>query len=101
MTIHKIVTAPVPRRALSLILSQLFHGEPKNRGDLVELIRDSEQNDLIDPDTRDMLEGVMDIAEQRVRDIMIPRSQMITLKRNQPLEECPMSLSNLHTLASR
>ncbi|MBW7982626.1 CNNM family magnesium/cobalt transport protein CorC [Enterobacillus tribolii] len=72
----------------SLILNQLFHGEPKNRGDLVELIRDSEQNDLIDQDTRDMLEGVMDIAEQRVRDIMIPRSQMITLKRNQTLEEC-------------
>lgn len=70
------------------MLSQLFHGEPKNRGDLLELIRDSEQNDLIDPDTRDMLEGVMDIAEQRVRDIMIPRSQMITLKRNQPIEEC-------------
>ena len=30
----------------------------------------------------------MDIAEQRVRDIMIPRSQMVTLKRNQTLEEC-------------
>lgn len=81
--------SPSPKKGFfSLILSQLFHGEPKNRGDLVELIRDSEQNDLIDPDTRDMLEGVMDIAEQRVRDIMIPRSQMITLKRNQPLEEC-------------
>lgn len=38
----------------------------------MELIRDSEQKELIDPDTRDMLEGVMDIAEQRVRDIMIP-----------------------------
>ena len=70
------------------MLNQLFHGEPKNRDDLLELIRDSEQNDLIDPDTRDMLEGVMDIAEQRVRDIMIPRSQMVTLKRNQTLEEC-------------
>ncbi len=35
-----------------------------------------------------MLEGVMDIADQRVRDIMIPRSQMITLKRNQTLDEC-------------
>ena len=44
--------------------------------------------DLIDEDTRDMLEGVMDIADQRVRDIMIPRSQMITLKRNQTLDEC-------------
>lgn len=55
----------------TLILNQLFHGEPKNRDDLLELIRDSEQNELIDQDTRDMLEGVMDIAEQRVRDIMI------------------------------
>lgn len=80
---------PAPKKGFfSLLLGQLFHGEPKNRGDLVELIRDSEQNDLIDPDTRDMLEGVMDIAEQRVRDIMIPRSQMITLKKNQSLEEC-------------
>nr|MBA2815245.1 Apolipoprotein N-acyltransferase [Candidatus Pantoea persica] len=31
---------------------------------------------------------MLDIAEQRVRDIMIPRSQMITLKRNQTLDEC-------------
>lgn len=55
-----------------LILNQLFHGEPKNRDELLELIRDSGQNDLIDEDTREMLEGVMDIADQRVRDIMIP-----------------------------
>jgi magnesium and cobalt transporter len=34
------------------------------------------------------MQGVMDIADQRVRDIMIPRSQMITLKRNQTLDEC-------------
>ena len=36
-----------------------------------------------------MLEGVMDISDQRVRDIMIPRSQIVTLKRNQTLDECP------------
>ncbi|PIJ48858.1 magnesium/cobalt efflux protein [Erwinia sp. OLTSP20] len=72
----------------ALILNQLFHGEPKNRDELLELIRDSEQKELIDPDTRDMLEGVMDVAKQRVRDIMIPRSQMITLKHNQTLDEC-------------
>ncbi|MGL9774009.1 MAG: CNNM family magnesium/cobalt transport protein CorC [Sodalis sp. (in: enterobacteria)] len=72
----------------TLMLNQLFHGEPKNRDDFLELIRDSEQNELIDPNTRDMLEGVMDIAEQRVRDIMIPRSQIITLMKNQSLQEC-------------
>lgn len=69
-------------------LNQLFHGEPKNRDDLVELIRDSEQKDVIDPDTREMLEGVMNISDERVRDIMIPRSQIVTLKRNQSLDEC-------------
>ncbi|PHM70706.1 CNNM family magnesium/cobalt transport protein CorC [Xenorhabdus kozodoii] len=79
---------PDPKKGFFALLNQLFHGEPKNRDDLVELIRDSEQNDLIDPDTREMLEGVMDIADQRVRDIMIPRSQIVTLKRNQSLDEC-------------
>ncbi|WP_457913837.1 CNNM family magnesium/cobalt transport protein CorC [Candidatus Gillettellia adelgis] len=72
---------------VTLLLHQLFHSGLKNRSDLVKLIRDSEQNDLIDPDTRDMLEGVMDITGQRVRDIMIPRSQMITVKHKQKLEE--------------
>lgn len=67
----------------------------------LELIRDSGQNDLIDEDTRDMLEGVMDIADQRVRDIMIPRSQMITLKRNQTWTNVSMSLSSLPTRVSR
>ncbi|AYA39624.1 CNNM family magnesium/cobalt transport protein CorC [Xenorhabdus nematophila] len=80
--------SPGPKKGFFALLNQFFHGEPKNRDDLVELIRDSEQNDLIDPDTREMLEGVMDIADQRVRDIMIPRSQIVTLKSNQSLDEC-------------
>ena len=85
---HSSDTLNSKKGFFSLLLSQLFHDEPKNRDELLELIRDSGQNDLIDEDTRDMLEGVMDIADQRVRDIMIPRSQMITLKRNQTLDEC-------------
>ena len=44
-------------------LGQLFQGDPKDRQELVEVFRDSEENDLIDHDTRDMLEGVMEIAE--------------------------------------
>lgn len=79
---------PEKKGFFSLLINQLFHGEPKNRDELLELIRDSGQKDLIDDDTRDMLEGVMEIAGQRVRDIMIPRSQMVTLKYDQPLDEC-------------
>ncbi|AMA65036.1 Magnesium and cobalt efflux protein CorC [Candidatus Arsenophonus lipoptenae] len=68
--------------------NELFHSEPKNRHDLVELIRDFEQKDVIDPDTKEMLEGVINISDERVRDIMIPRSQIVTLKKNQSLDEC-------------
>ena len=39
-------------------LSQLFQGEPKDRNDLVEVIADAEERDLIDQDTKDMIEGV-------------------------------------------
>ncbi len=67
-------------------LGQLFQGEPKDRQELVDVIRDSESNDLIDHDTRGMLEGVMEISEMRVRDIMIPRSQMVTVERGDNLD---------------
>ena len=67
-------------------LSQLFQGEVKDRQELVDVIRDSEINDLIDHDTRDMLEGVMEISEMRVRDIMLPRSQMVTVERTDDLD---------------
>ncbi|GLQ74986.1 magnesium/cobalt transporter CorC [Vibrio sp. vnigr-6D03] len=68
-------------------LGQLFQGEPKDRQELVDVIRDSEINELIDHDTRDMLEGVMEIAETRVRDIMLPRSQMVTVERTHVLDD--------------
>lgn len=75
-------------------LGQLFQGEIKDRQELVDMIRDSEINDLIDHDTRDMLEGVMEISEMRVRDIMIPRSQMITVKRNDDLDKLVLLITD-------
>ncbi|MDN2481774.1 CNNM family magnesium/cobalt transport protein CorC [Vibrio astriarenae] len=75
------------RKTLFERIGQLFQGEPKDRQELVDVIRDSEENDLIDHDTRDMLEGVMEISEQRVRDIMIPRSQIVTIDRNEVFDD--------------
>ncbi|WHP46222.1 CNNM family magnesium/cobalt transport protein CorC [Mannheimia bovis] len=71
---------------LHSLFSGLFQNEPKNREDLVEVIRDSVENELIDRDTREMLEGVMEISELRVRDIMIPRSQIVFIDANEPLD---------------
>ena len=70
------------------LFGRFFQGELKNREELVEVIRDSEQNDLIDQNTREMIEGEMEIAELRVRDIMIPRSQIIFIEDQQDLNTC-------------
>jgi magnesium and cobalt transporter len=77
-----------PKKGFALWLSQLFNSEPKDKDELIEVIREAEENELIDPDTLDMIEGVMDIADQRIRDIMIPRSQIVTIKDNFTLDEC-------------
>lgn len=71
---------------LHTLFSNLFQNEPKNREDLVEVIRDSVENELIDSATKEMLEGVMEISELRVRDIMLPRSQIVFIDANEPLE---------------
>ncbi|WP_432468054.1 CNNM family magnesium/cobalt transport protein CorC [Agarivorans sp. Z349TD_8] len=66
---------------------QLMQGEPKSKEDLVEVIQDANQRELIDQNTREMIEGVLDVSSQRVRDIMIPRSQMVTLDISQTIAE--------------
>ena len=60
-------------------LGQIFSDEPQSKEDITKLIDVAAQNDLIDLSTKNMIDGVMEIADLRIRDIMIPRAQMITL----------------------
>lgn len=79
-------------------LVQAFAGEPKNKDELVEVLNDAEDRELIKPETKQMIEGVLEVADMRVRDIMIPRSQMITIDINQRIEEClPLILESAHS----
>ena len=77
---------------------QAFTGEPQNKEELVEVLNDAEDRELINPETKLMIEGVLGVSEMRVRDIMIPRSQMVTLDINMPLEEfLPKVLESAHS----
>ncbi|ABV38078.1 CBS domain containing protein [Shewanella sediminis HAW-EB3] len=61
-------------------VSQLFQGEPQSRDDLVDVIHDAEQREVISEDTREMIKGVLEVSDLRVRDIMIPRAQIVALQ---------------------
>ena len=77
---------------------QVFTGEPQNKEELVEELKDAEDRELIKPETKQMIEGVLGVSEMRVRDIMVPRSQMVTIDVNQPQEEfLPIILESGHS----
>ncbi|MAZ39767.1 MAG: magnesium/cobalt efflux protein [Legionellales bacterium] len=58
-------------------LSYLLHPEPQNKQELLELLTDATDRKLIDIQALEMIEGVMEVTQMQVRDIMIPRSQMV------------------------
>ncbi len=60
-------------------------GEPWSRDEILDLITQSESE--LDPDEKSMLSGVLEVAETQVRDVMIPRSQMVVIDVNQPFDE--------------
>jgi len=77
---------------------QVLTPEPKNKDQLVDILNDAQERDLINPETQQMIKGVLDVSEMRVRDIMIPRSQMVTIDINHNLEEfVPIILESGHS----
>jgi magnesium and cobalt transporter len=68
-------------------LTDAFLGEPRDRDQLIRILRDSLNRNLLDADALAMIEGVLQVAEMQVRDIMIPRSQMVVLERDASPDE--------------
>lgn len=62
-------------------------GEPRDREELVQLLRDAERRELVDGQALSMIEGALQVAEMQVRDIMIPRSEMVVVERDRPPEK--------------
>ncbi|TZF91805.1 HlyC/CorC family transporter [Cognatilysobacter lacus] len=60
-------------------ISSALSGEPSTREDLVELLRDAQSDGLIEGDTLRMMEGAIAVSDMTVGDVMISRSQMVSL----------------------
>jgi magnesium and cobalt transporter len=66
-------------------LTQGLASEPQDREELVALLRVAGERGLIDGDALTMLEGVLEVGDLKVRDIMVPRAQMVFVRRSDPL----------------
>jgi len=68
-------------------IKYLLHNEPQNQNDLLHLLRNAQHRSLIDAETLSMLEGVVLFAQMRVRDIMLPKKQMVCIHEHTELPE--------------
>ena len=71
-----------PQRSWLERLGQALQGELKDRDELIAVLNEARDNNVIDYDAYTMIEGVLQVSQMQVRDIMIPRSQMIVIEMN-------------------
>ena len=67
-------------------ITQSMSGEPRDLAELIESLRAASERGLFDGDALVMLEGVLAVADMQVRDIMVPRSQMVFVARDESAE---------------
>ena len=79
-------------------ISKVFSSEPRDRGELKELIQESFEKGILDAEAVAMIEGVLAVSEMQVRDAMLPRSHMVVIPIDIPLDEfLPLILESGHS----
>lgn len=68
-------------------LTQAFSFEPKTAEDVIEILRVAHTNKIIDNDALEIMEGALHVSDQQVREIMVPRSQMVMIRQDATLDE--------------
>src|SRR6202453_5340581 len=68
-------------------ITQSMSGEPRDLPELIEDLREASERGLFNGDALVMLEGVLAVADMQVRDIMVPRSQMVFVERDESPEK--------------
>jgi len=68
-------------------LRKLLKAEAASRDDLRELLGHSRWREVLDKNELAMLQGVLQVSQMQVRDVMVPRSHMVVLEHDAPMAE--------------
>ena len=72
--------------------------KPSNQDELTSVLRDAEENNLIEKDVLDMMEETIEFSSTAVREVMVPKTQVISIKDSETLEEfLPRILESAHS----
>lgn len=68
-------------------ITNAFSSEPQTREDITQILQSAMDNQIIDHEALEIIEGALKVSDQQVREIMIPRSQMVVLEADHSLED--------------
>ncbi len=82
-------------------LRRLYHalmGEPNDRDELIEVLRDATDRSLLNEQSLAMMEGILQFSVMPVRDIMVPRSQMAVVNIDASIDDImPIYIETAHS----
>lgn len=71
---------------------------PKSRQELLELIKEAADKKVVDEEALQIIEGALDVANQQVREIMVPKAQMVCIQGEQsPAQFLPQVIESGHS----
>ena len=77
---------------------QNFSYKPQNKQELAGSIRDSSERGVLEKGTLNMIEGALRVSTDQVRDVMIPRPQVVFVERNEkPRDFLPRVIKSSHS----
>ncbi len=87
-----------PDRSWLTRFTHLFHREPRNRDELLRVLRNARSRNILDNEALGMIEGVMQVTQMQVRDAMVPRAQMVVIEHDATLSEVlPIIIESAHS----
>jgi len=76
----------------------VFSHEPRTREELREVLHHAHENKLLNREALEIMEGALGVSDAQVRDIMIPRSQMVVISQDESFEQiCETVMSSGHS----
>jgi magnesium and cobalt transporter len=77
---------------------QILTPDPKDKEELVDILNEASDRDLLDTDSSKMIQGVLNVTDMHVRDVMIPRSKMVVLHDKMKLQVAlPIMIQSAHS----
>ncbi len=79
-------------------LTHLLDREPKNRDELMDVLRAAQTHDILSAEMLGMIERILQVSEMQVREVMVPKAQMVAVKKSNTLEEIlPIVIESGHS----